>query len=147
MLEAVLPVFLPCDERVVIFLVVVIKPASNLRNMNVRCSDLFEDVINRNHRLSVSTACVDVQSHIVDFGPCVAGKMRLTDYYYSAYSIGGKPVERHRPDLSMCTVGGLNENILKFGYVGDCFITAGNFNDIVNTFRGQFRISASLKIL
>ena len=73
-------------------------------------------------------------------------KMRLTDYYYSADSIGGKFVERYRPDLSVGAVSCFYEDILQLVDVGDSVITARNFNDIVNTFWGQFRISASRKM-
>ena len=74
------------------------------------------------------------------------GQMRLTDYDYSADSIWGEFVERYRPDLSVGAVSCFYEDILQLVDVGDCVITARNFNDIVNTFWGQFRISASRKM-
>lgn len=108
----------------VIFLVIVIEAASDLSDMNVRGLDLFEDVIDRNHWFSVCAACKDVESHVVDFWPCVAGKVRLADDYDTADSVGWESVEGDRPDLSMCAVSCFNENVLKFCDVGDSVITA-----------------------
>lgn len=108
----------------VIFLVIVIEAASDFRDVDMRGLDLFEDVIDRNHRFSVSSACEDVESHVADFGPCVAGKVRLADDYDTADSVGWESVEGDRPDLSMCAVCSFNEDVLKFGDVGDSVITA-----------------------
>ena len=61
--------------------------------MNVRGFDLLKHIVYCDHRLSVCTASVDVESHIIDFRPSVARQMRLADYNYSADSVGGKPIE------------------------------------------------------